>query len=100
MLKVAETKTAHFVDYNDLNKFITEEMGFDGYQVVAEEEVGNDSEIEFQVENKPLSSHDMRDIDKMLRLKDTMSYSTGTILDYLCTVGKLDAGTYIVRVSW
>ncbi len=96
-LKV-RTETTRVVDYKDLDAFIRHHTGRD-YNCVADEEWGNDSQHSFTV--APLKAdYNRRDWDAFKAGTRGEGYMLGTILDGLCSEGKLPAGNYLVEVCW
>ena len=89
------------VDYNDLDKFLTERFDLpEDYEFIAMEESGNDAVHAIDVGNKKLNEYDQKDIDKFLATKEPPLYSTGNILCYLCNLGEIPEGKYLIEVSW
>lgn len=95
-------KTILEVDYNELDKSINEflkEKGIKGeFEVVADEELNNDSQKSFLVDGKEdefFLKYDLPDIKK-----GKFSFKTGTILNWMCIEGKIEAGEYIVDICW
>lgn len=91
------------VDYNDLNEFITQAYGLtQPYEVVAEEEWGNDQSHTLLVEKRELDEDELEDIVTMEATKGKRipSYTTSTLLDDLCNKGLIEPGEYLVRVTW
>lgn len=85
------------VDYEDINKFISDAYQIAKYECVAEEEWHNDSCHAFCVEPAPLNTYeyDIQNFNK----KD-YHFMLGTLLDDCCHKGLLRPGNYIVSVSW
>lgn len=107
----AEKRVVFMVDAYDLGAFIEQELG-KPIEIPAALESGNDTSHEFTVktdnhfnmETKKyeygLDKWDTEDVENFL---STGAYSFSTpsnLMNYLCMEGKLEAGEYVVRVSW
>jgi hypothetical protein len=89
------------VDYTELNysdvdeavsEFLSEQFGREiYYESAAVEEWSNDSRHRFNVEMEEPDDFDMECGELM---------SLGSILNWMCAKGKIDAGAYLVTVSW
>lgn len=87
-MKLKHTKkTTISVEYGDLEKLIDEVYDMN-YQFVAEQEANNYSSYEFTVPNKyaKTSTHSPS--------------SPSAILDQLYKDGHIEAGNYVIHVSW
>ena len=96
------TETVHMVDYSDLDAFLTKRFGFDEepYEVIAAEEMGNDSVKDINVDKEELSSRDKKDLEKMLTTKKWECYNTGLLLSHLCSLGEIPEGKYMIEICW
>lgn len=94
-------KTIIEINYNDLDTAITsflKEKGYSeknfnkyGYECIAENEWCNYQSHSFDVApNMPTPEE----------LEDLGSLSTGELLDFMCAEGKIEAGEYLVEISW
>jgi len=87
------------VDYTDVEDLINKYY-FDGvesrkaYCFCAAEEVGNDSQHEFDIDGV-LDEYDMKQINER-----KTSYMTYNYLNDLANKGIIDKGTYIISVYW
>lgn len=95
---VEKIETTHTVDSYSLDNFVKEVYGINS-EFQQTEEWGNDTNHRFQVQ--PLT----RDIDKKdwETIKSTKSipmYGVRIVLCGMCMEGKIEAGTYIISVSW
>ena len=90
----AEKLTAWYVDYNDLDKFLSKVFDVD-YEVVAYEELGNDVAKTFNVESKPLDDYYKKKLEQK-----SLHYMTALLLDEACHRGLIEPGKYVVKVSW
>ena len=92
------TETVHRVKYYDLDDFIKEACGVE----VESKQIdcwGNDTQHRFKV--TPIDSDaDAKEWEKIKTEKFAEDYSLRTILNGLCTDGKLESGVYLVIVSW
>lgn len=86
------------VDYNDLDDFVHEVLGFKKYEFVAVQECGNDSSHNFTI-NGNLSKYDLEQIDKW-KAGNFVHYSNHTILSYLCKEKYINPGKYLIFVYW
>lgn len=89
-------KTVFSADYNDVEKLINEYFPkLNGkYEIPCSEECNNDVTLEYDLDGN-LSTYDERGIEAGEEM-----YMTRTYLNKLVSVGTLEAGTYIIRVSW
>jgi hypothetical protein len=89
------------VNYWELAKFINEEFPvFNGkYELLYIEEWSNDSYHVFNITGK-LSEHRQKAVDESLKTGKVDSYGTQDLLDHLCKEGRLEKGSYLIRVSW
>jgi len=95
-----ETKVVHKAEYHDVEEFIKEEMGFNEYEIPVIEEAGNDQVLEMAITSDAPGEYDIREIRKMLDSGEPENYSLRNILNYLCSIGKIPPGTYLIDVSW
>lgn len=101
-LKV-QVETVNNVTSDDLDEFIHAVTGRH-YECVTDEEWPNDSEHRFYV--KPFSNKkvDAYDVKKWNEWKTNVvqadMFMLRTILDGLCTDGKIVEGVYIISVCW
>lgn len=99
------TKTVIEVDYNELDGEVTRflrskniEVGEYGYECTAEEEWGNDSSHELNVDGKLddfFEKYDKPDI-----LKGKLSYKLSAILNWMAAEKVIEPGKYLVNVCW
>lgn len=89
------------VDYSDLDDFLTERFDLpEDYEFAAMEELGNDVVKSINVEACKLGKYDQQYIDAVLINKEPESYGTRTILCYLCNLGEIPEGEYLIDVCW
>lgn len=86
------------VDYGDLDNFISKHYGRE-FEVVADQEMGNDSSKSLTVKQEPLDEWERRNLDEWI--------STGrggwllrTIMTDLCNQGLIAPGEYLIEISW
>jgi hypothetical protein len=95
-----EMKVYVTVDYYELNRFISFLSGKE-YDFVADQECGNDSEHEFNLEGIEPFDDDIKKIESFLYGDGNLpKYSTGDLLQYLAQNEIIPFGTYLVKVSW
>jgi hypothetical protein len=86
-------------DYNDIERLIEDHFGFNEYNIACEEEVGNDTSLDYDLDGE-LDEWDHKDIAAMLATKRPKQWRTRTLLNYLVSEKVLEPGQYIIRVSW
>lgn len=91
-----EKKTVFSADYHEVEQLINEYFPkLNGqYEIPCSEECSNDVTLEYDLDGK-LDTWDEQSIEEGKEM-----YMTRTYLDKLVSVGTLEAGTYIIRVSW
>lgn len=87
-------KTIIEMDYKELDELISKEFGID-YECVAYEEWSNGESHEFAVEPNTLDEYNSNNLKT-----GKLHYLTSGLLDELCFQGKLEAGDYLISVSW
>ena len=96
-----EIKTIISVEYYDLDAFLTTRFDLiDDYEFIAMEELGNDVVKSINVSKGKISKYDQQCIDAVVKDKKPQHYGTGTILCYLCDLGEIPEGEYLIDVSW
>lgn len=91
------TEVVHIVDYFDLDAFIEEACGIE-IECQQIECWGNNTQHRFVV--KPLRSYEKELWEEIRTTKVVKDYSLRTILNGLCTEGKLEEGVYLIMVCW
>lgn len=86
------------VDYNDLDTFVQNVLGFKDYEFACVQESGNDSSNEFNLDGK-MREYDLKIIEEWKAGK-TPNYSNRQVLNYLVSEGYLKPGNYLINVSW
>lgn len=96
-----EIESVITVNYADLDEFLTERFDLpEDYEFVAMEESGNDAVHAIDVSKEKLNEYDQKDVDEFLITKKPPLYRTGDILRYLCNLGEIPEGKYLIEVSW
>lgn len=97
MLKFRE-KTTKFIDYSDLEDFIQKTFGLEKRFEILESP--NDTAYTFDVGCVGFKSSEISEgFDYLLR-GNVEHWALGTVMDFLCTIGHLEPGQYVVEVSW
>lgn len=86
-------------DYSDVEELLCKYFGLDEYSVPCAEETGNDTSLSYHLDGL-LTEYDQKFIQDVLSTKDTRSYGTQTLLNYLAFIGLLPRGQFIINVSW
>ncbi len=93
------TRTTHYVEYRDLEKFINQEFG-KVFEIVVMEEVGNDVSLTFEIDGK-ITDYEQSDFDAWIDGNDNaLMFQTRVILNKFASVGLIPKGSYVVSVSW
>ena len=92
-------KTVLKVSYNDLETFIFEVYGAE-YEILPGEECSNGSHKKYLVEKEVLDEYDLERLNNWRMGEDIPDFLLSTILTDLCNNDKIEAGEYIVNVSW
>lgn len=96
-----EEKRVLVIDYNDWDRMINELFKdiFSGYEIVACEELNNDSTYSYDL-NELMASEDRQSLYAELQtsIDPYPSYCTGTIIDILIAEGILPTG-YVLNVD-
>lgn len=97
------TKTIHEVDYNDLDEAISEFLKEKGaakteFKIVAYEELGNDSAQTFSIGGYDWAVP--KEKEKAEILKGKLHYKTSSIMEWMCSEGKIPSGDYVIEICW
>ncbi len=87
-----EKATVFKVDYDDLDEFLSEVYGIH-FEIVAEEELNNYSSKRYYVKPKPMDQYWQERFNQR-------RYSTQTLLNVACHKELIEAGEYLINVSW
>lgn len=93
-----KTETVKVVEVDDLQQFIKQTTGHE-YEIVPNEEWGNDQQYRFVVNGRLLDFH-QKDWDTFKSTGAQEQYRLRAILEGLCADGHLEAGIYVIDVSW
>jgi hypothetical protein len=102
------------LDYDELDSLIEDGFGMrqGSYEVVAQDELNNYTSKEYRVKPKALNDEDLLEVAAAAAetLEPSERYGgnifnvrfigTPQLLDHLCAIGKIEAGDYVMRVSW
>lgn len=98
------TKTTHYVDYYDLEVYLTEKIG------KKVEIIGSPNDTDYNFEATPLDPtgsmyvYDMEEVENFLETGViNMEYGYSglyTVMNYACTQGWIEPGHYSMTVSW
>lgn len=93
-----ETKTIHFVDYSDLERFVHDTYDDKEYEYCPNEECCNGSCKRIEVDGR-LSEWNKKDYDS-IRQGKVPQYGTYRLFELMCHDGYIQPGTYVVECSW
>ena len=96
----ADVETVNIVNYNDFDDFINKSLfnGRNVYEIVPMEECNNYSMKRFNVTGN-IKKYDIVEVDEYINGK-TSCVCTHSLLDYMCILGMLDKGIYLIDISW
>lgn len=86
------------VNSSDLEDFIKEVTERD-FNFVADQEAGNDSQHEFDVDGD-LDEYDLERVEEFVYDDEHHTFLTGALLNWCANEGHLEKGTYLVSVCW
>lgn len=93
-----KTETVNVVEVDDLEQFIKETTGH-AYEIVPNEEWGNDEQHRFEIDGK-LEDYQSAEWREFRRTGEQKQYRLQTILNGLCADMYLESGVYVINVSW
>jgi hypothetical protein len=94
-----ETKTYTTLGYHELEKLAKDVFGID-YEYVAEEELGNDENQTYTINEKDLDNGwDWREWAEFLEGKERR-WRAHMLITRLVSLGKIPAGNILVELSW
>ncbi len=98
-----DTKTIHSVNYNDLDRAISDFLKEKGgknceFEVVAYEELCNDTAKTFNIGEYDWAVPDEDEKEEILGGK--LHFKTSSILEWMSAEGKIPSGEYVVKISW
>lgn len=90
--------TTHRMDYDDFDKLVKSTYGKD-FEVVADQECGNDESLSFTGVRGEMDEYDLEDLQKF---QNTGRYCFlgSRIMEDLVRQGILPAGDWLIDVSW
>jgi hypothetical protein len=99
-IKNSRTEVNIHVDYNDVDKAINAFYGIKSYEMVAYEELSNDTAVKIDVTADPLTDPwDLKRVAETRAGKPAM-WCLRTLLQDMCAAGDILPGQYIISVSW
>lgn len=93
-------KTVIDVDYVDLEGFIEAHYGVDDYSVIADLECKNDSSHTVSVSGGKLDKYDTKTLNEFKSGKAEYGCSLHILMQDMCNEGVIEAGDYLINVSW
>ena len=99
--KYCKSKTVIAIDYSDLENLVQIAYDIPEWSFVADNEMNNDSEKEFNIGVGKLDEYEIKRLEEFIATKGREgSYLTNTIMTDLYNKGILQPGCYIVSVCW
>lgn len=96
---IGTKKTMIEVDYHEVECLIQETYGIKEYNIACAEETGNDTALSYTISPEEADEYTLESIEKMRSGKE-VSYRTQSIMDDLCFRGLIEAGDYVIEISW
>jgi len=94
----SESRTIFEVDYHELEREVKEAFGVD-WNFAAAQEANNDTMNEFSVDGT-LYDYEREEIAAFIDGTHDGDYLASALMNELCRLGRIEPGTYMVRVSW
>ena len=96
-----KTITYHVMDYYEFSELVANVLGVEAHtlEVVADEEWNNDSDYAYSIDGE-LDAWEQKDIATNLAAGTYGGYMASTWLNYLCSIGTIQPGNYLITVSW
>lgn len=91
-------ETLIVVDYGDLENFIDEVYDHD-FELVADQELSNDVDKKMNIHPEELDEYDQAKLDKFV-CGQNPSYMLRILMTDMCNRGLIEAGTYLIEISW
>ena len=88
------------VNYSDLERAIAKHFGFKEYCIPAAEEVGNDTALTYRIDNEPLDTWEMTDLEEIKARGGNKNWRTQLLMHAMCLEGALEPGEYVINISW
>jgi hypothetical protein len=92
------TQTINTVGYSEFNRFVASVYGH-RFEIVADQELSNDSQATFTAKKEALDEYDQERIDEFAAT-GKYSYLTHTIFTDLANRDLIPEGEYLVEVCW
>ena len=89
----------HVIEYSDFEDIIKAEYEVPDFSFVAEAEANNDSSYDYHVTDGGLDKWDKEEVENF-RKTGEIGYNIQALLDDMCYRGLIDAGRYLIKVSW
>lgn len=96
-----EKKEVFNCDYSDLEQVIFNHYGKE-YEILVMEEIGSSqyaAQASYNISVGKLDKFDQMEIDKF-KAGENVKYMLSTLLQDLCNHDKLEAGEYVIDISW
>jgi hypothetical protein len=91
------TRSTHYVDYSELQRYIKAVYGFE-YPIVAAEETSNDTSLSYDIDGQ-IESWDREDFAK-LTTGQWVPYRTRMLLNWMASEDRIPLGAYVVEICW
>ncbi len=95
-----QVKTTYHVNYSDLERFIQDVYNVDEFSIPCDQEKGNDTSLEMNVEKRILDKYEIIRLEEFKKDPDNETYMLYTLMDDMCSRGLIPDGLYIIRISW
>jgi hypothetical protein len=96
-----KTESYHVLQYHELDDLITLTYGLTRpYEIVAFEELHNDSSWTVALEKAPLDQWQEEDMKQFRETGKILNWRTRTIMQDMVNRGILPEGNFLVEVSW
>lgn len=93
-----EKKTVFIVDYYDLDTFVSKVYNQD-FEFVADHEADNYSSYEFKIKPESIDEYHQKKIDAFVATGKGARLARWLMTD-MCNAGLIEAGSYLIKVSW
>lgn len=98
MKNPCKVKAVFSVEYHELNDYIAKCLGLDHFE--GQDESPNDTSHEYSVSKEDLGVYEKQKLLKILTKKECSHWELNVVLDHMCSLGYLEPGNYVMRVSW
>lgn len=98
-VKMERLENVFLFEYNEFDNLVSDVYGQE-YDFVADEELSNDS-VRFyrDITGKEIDDYDRKKVETF-RETGEGSFLSRSLLEDLCSQGKIEPGNYLVSVSW